>query len=80
MTSVGRAVAGSEYRVEAVQWAFLIRNEQPDACCTSAAPTLQILQWVASASKLNGFARSWALRTYICLAAYASPHQCRSHP
>jgi hypothetical protein len=33
MTSVERAVAGSEYRVEAVQGAFLIRNKQPGAGC-----------------------------------------------
>jgi hypothetical protein len=74
MPLVRHAVAGPKFGVETVHGAFLIGNKQPQTRSARAALPAAIFHRVTGTSALNGFARSRALRTNMCVSTHASPH------
>jgi hypothetical protein len=54
-----------------MQWAFIVRNKQPDTGCDAATFALPVLDRIAGASALNRLGRSWTLGARTRVAAHA---------
>jgi hypothetical protein len=74
MPLVRHAGAGPKFGVETVHGAFLIGNKQAHTRSARAALPAAIFRRVTGTSAFNGFARSRALRTNMCVSTHASPH------